>query len=158
MTQTKPATLSPEGQLAEAGLETARLSTIVASAPGPSGQLLAATLKSSPAVQVIGTAAGCLSALQMVRERQVDLVVLDANLPFAEVQAFLRQLEQEGRDTRCLVLAESASQVDRARAAGAGAALRWDASMRELCAAVAELQRDNLGKRHRSTPGAAKVP
>ena len=141
MTQTEPATLWPEGQWAEPGLETGRLSTIIASAPGPAGQLLQATLKSLAAVQVAGTVAGCLSALQMVREGQVDLVVLNANLPFAEVQAFLRQLEQEGRDTHCLVLAESASQVDRARAAGAAAVLRWDASVQELGAALAELQR-----------------
>jgi DNA-binding NarL/FixJ family response regulator len=150
MTQTEPATLLGEGQLAASDLETARLLTIIISAPGPAGQLLQATLKALPAVQVAGTAAGCLSALQMLRERQVDLVVLDANLPFDEVQAFLRQLQQEGRDTHCLVLAETASQVDRALAAGAAAALRWDASLRELGAAVAELHGAQPGKEQRS--------
>ena len=158
MTQTEPATLWPQGQWAEPSLETARLSTIIASAPGPAGQCLQATLKLLPTVQIAGTAAGCLSALQMVREGQVDLVVLDANLPFDEVQAFLRQLQQEGRDTHCLVLAETASQVDRALAAGAAAALRWDATMRELGEAVAQLQRANPGKTHRSSPDAPRAP
>lgn len=158
MTQTEPVRLRGEGVITEPALETARLSTILASAPGLAEQSLRITLESLSSVEVSGTAAGCLSALQMVRERHVDLVVLDANLPFDEVQAFLRQLEQEGRDTRCLVLADTTAQVYRALSAGADVALRWDASIRELGAAVAELQRTRPGNAHRSTPDAPKVP
>ena len=76
----------------------------------------------------------------MVHERQAGLVVIDANIPFEEVQQFLRLVGHEGRETRSLVLAETTSQVYRALAAGADAALRWDTSLRELGAAVAGLQ------------------
>jgi DNA-binding NarL/FixJ family response regulator len=98
---------------------------------------LRATLESLPSVQVIGTVAGCLSALQMVRERQADLVVIDSNLPFEDVRVFLQQLKQEGLGTLSLVLATTSGQVRRALAAGADAALRRDSSIRHLDAVVA---------------------
>ena len=140
MTQTEPARRQDERSVTKPALETARLSTILASAPGLAEQSLRVTLESLPAVQVSGTAAGCLLALQMVRDRHIDLVVIDANLPLEEVQEFLRLLRQEGRDTRSLVLAETTSQVYRALAAGADAALRWDASIQELNRTLAALQ------------------
>ena len=117
--------------------------------PGVAEQSLRTTLRSLPSVQVVGWAAGCLTALQMVRDWQADLVVLDANLPLAEVQEFLRLLRQQGRGTRALVLAATNGQVHRARAAGADAALRWDASIQELSAALADLQRTNRGSAKR---------
>ena len=140
MTQTEPAGPQDERSVTDPALETPCLSTVLASAPGLAERSLRVTLESLPLVQVAGTAAGCLLALQMVRDRHIDLVVIDANLPLEEVQEFLRLLRQEGRNTRCLVLAETTSQVYRALAAGADAALRWDTSLRELGAAVAGLQ------------------
>ena len=150
MAESKPVGPRPENSITEATLETGSLLTIIASEPGIAEQSLRATLESLPLVQVAGTAAGCLSALQMVRDRQAGLVVIDANVPFEEVQHFLRLLEQEGRDTRCLVLAETTSQVYRALAVGADAALRRDASIMELGAAVAELHRAHVGEAQRS--------
>ena len=140
-----PARPQVERRLTDPTLETARLSTVIASAPGIAEQSLRTTLESLSAVRVVGTAAGCLTALQMVRDRQVDLVVIDANLPLEEVQEFLRRLEQEGRETRVLVLTETTSDVYRALAAGADASLRRDASIRELGAAVAGLYRARSG-------------
>lgn len=150
MTQTEPARLRGEGGITEPALEIDRLSTIITSEPGIAEQSLRVTLESLPLVQVVGRAAGCLSALEMVRDRQVDLVVIDANLPLEEVQKFLRLLEQEGRETRSLVLAETTSQVYRALAVGADAALRRDASIQQLGAVVAELRRVHPGKTQRS--------
>ena len=124
-------------------LETARLTTVIASTPGIAEQSLRATLESLPLVRVVGTAAGCLSALQMVRDRQADLVVIDSNLPLEDVREFLRQVEQEGLETRSLVLAATSGQVRHALAAGADAALHRDVSVRQLSAAVAEFYRTN---------------
>ena len=141
MTPTQPATGQREASSTEPALETARLATVIASAPGLTEQSLRTTLESLPAVQVVGTAAGCLSALQMVRERRAGLVVIDANIPFEEVQQFLLRLEREGSGTVVLVLGATTGQVYRALGAGAHAALRRDASIIELDAAVTELQR-----------------
>jgi DNA-binding NarL/FixJ family response regulator len=103
-----------------------------------------------PSVQVVGTAAGCLSALFMVRDTQADLVVIDSNLPIEDVQVFVRQLRQEGLATRSLVLAVTGEQVRRALAGGADAALRRDVSIRQLGAVVAGL--------HRGDPVEAQEP
>ena len=128
MTQTQPAEHWPESKNREPATGTARLSTVIASVPGIAEQSLRATLEALSSVQIAGTAAGCLSALQMVRERQADLVVIDSNLPFEDVRVFLRQLKQEGLRTHSLVLAATRDQVRRALAAGADAALRRDTS------------------------------
>ncbi len=136
MTQSQPARSRLERKMTDPVQGTARLSTIIASLPGIAEQSLRATFESLPSVQVVGTAAGCLSALQMVRDKQADLVVLDSNLPLEDVREFLRQLAQEGSETRALVLAATSGQVRQALAAGANAALRRDASIRQLGAVV----------------------
>ena len=140
MTQSQPASPRPESRSAEPALGTTRLSTVIASAPGISEQSLRATLESLPLVQVVGTAAGCLSALQMVRASQADLVVIDSNLPLEDVGELLRQLEHEGLESRSLVLAATNGQVRRALAAGADAALRRDVSASHLGATVAQFR------------------
>jgi DNA-binding NarL/FixJ family response regulator len=143
MTKTEPAERLPGGRSVKLETGTARLSTVIASAPGIAEQSLRATLESLPAVRIIGTAAGCLSALQMVHLWQVDLLVIDSNLPFADVQVLLQQLKDEGLATQSLVLTASSAQVRRALAAGADAALRRDTSIQQLGAAVAGLRRAN---------------
>jgi DNA-binding NarL/FixJ family response regulator len=111
--------------------------TVIVSAPGVAEQSLRATLESLSSVQVIGTAAGCLSALQMVRDMQAELVAIDSNLPLEEVRVFLQQLKQEELRTHSLVLAATNGRVQRALAAGADAALRRDVSTGQLGAVVA---------------------
>lgn len=125
-----------EGRAMEPARDSESLRTIIASTPGVAEQSLRATLESLPSLHIVGTAAGCLSALQMVRDAQADLVVIDANLPIEDVQVFLQQLEEQGLKTRSLVLAATSSQVRRALAMGADAALRRDTSIKQLGAAV----------------------
>ena len=126
-----------EGEEREPTQTSPSLFTVLASAPGIAEQSLRVTLESLPSVRVIGTAAGCLSALQMVYDMQPDLIVIDSNLPLEDVQELLRQLQREGLVTRSIVLAATSGQVRRALAAGADAALRRDASIGQLSAVVA---------------------
>ena len=135
MTQSQPAeTRSKKSTQPTSGR--ARLSTVVASMPGIAEQSLKATLESLSSVRVVGTASGCLSAFHMVRDNQVDLVVLDSNLPLDDVRVFLQQLRSAGLATRSLVLAATSGQVRHALAAGADAALRRDSSIGQLSATV----------------------
>ena len=90
-------------------------------------------------VRVVGMAAGCLSALQMVRDSGADLVVLDANLPIEDVLMFLQQLKNEGLPTQSLVLATTRSHARRAVTAGADIVFRRDGSIGQLSALVAAL-------------------
>ena len=128
---------SPGSRSLEPAARTARLFTVIASVPGIAEQALRATLIALPSVELAGSAAGCLSALQMVREKRADLVVIDSNVPLEDVQVFLQQLKAEGLTTYSLVLSTTNAQVRRALAAGADAALRRDASLTRLHAAVA---------------------
>jgi DNA-binding NarL/FixJ family response regulator len=143
MTQSQSVRPQPDRRSTESALGTARLSTIIASLPGISEQSLRATFESLPLVQVVGTASGCLSALQLVRDSQADLVVLDSNLPLEDVRELLRQLEQEGLATRSLVLTATIGQMRQALAAGADAALRRDSSIRQLSITVDGLHPDS---------------
>ena len=142
MKKTGRAISGREGREAEPTQESGCVRTVIASTPGVAEQSLRATLASLSSLHIVGTVAGCLSALQMVRDSQIDLVVIDANLPFEDVQLFLQQLKEEKRITRSLVLAATSSQVRRALAAGADAALRRDASTGQLGAVVESLHRE----------------
>ena len=144
MNNTQPVRPLPGGSTLEPAPGIARLSTVIASVPGIAEQALRATFEALPLVQIVGSAAGCLSALQMVRACKADLVVIDSNLPFEDVQVLLQALKQEGLTTFSLVLAATNGQVRRALAAGADAALRRDASLPRLHATVA---RFNSGAR-----------
>ena len=148
MTQTKSAGPGLEGIGTEGAPGAARLSTVLASVPGVAEQSLRATLESLPSIKIVGTAAGCLSAMQMVRTGQADLVVIDANLPFDDVREFLRQLRQHQLATYALVLAATSSQVRHALAEGADVALRRDASIRQLSTAVDGLYFAGPGSAH----------
>ena len=141
MTEIRPSRHQPN----QDGVEFAgplRLSTVVASAPGIMAQSLRATIESLPVTQILGMAAGCLSALQMVRDGNADLVVIDANLPFEDVQMFLQELKNEHLPTQSLVLVNNGSHARRALAAGADIVFRRDGSTRQLGALVATLGRD----------------
>jgi DNA-binding NarL/FixJ family response regulator len=105
--------------------------------PGIAEQSLRVALECLPSVHVVGSAAGCLSALQMVRDRQADLVVIDSNVPIEDVRALLQQLRQEGLPARSLVLASSGAHLRRALEAGADSALRRDVAIWRLSATVA---------------------
>ncbi len=140
MTKGKPVGQWPERSITETGPGAARLSTVLASVPGVAEQSLRATLESLASIEIVGTAAGCLSAMQMVRDRQADLVVIDSNLPFEEVRVFLQHLKQARLATRALVLAWTSSQVRQALDAGADAALRRETSIGQLSNAVDRLQ------------------
>jgi DNA-binding NarL/FixJ family response regulator len=82
---------------------------------------------------VVGAAGDGLSALNLVRDRQPGLLVIDCILLEDEVCALLRQVEGEWPHVRCLVLARTRRQGDRA---GADVVLPRDGPIRELSAAV----------------------
>jgi DNA-binding NarL/FixJ family response regulator len=130
---------------------TVPLAVVIASAPGIAEQSLRATLEALPSVHVVGSAAGCLSALQLVRDRQAGLVVIDSNVLIEDVEVFLKLLKREGLGTRSLVLAATSSQMRRALQAGADVVVDRDISIRQLGAAVAAFERSGtLGQE--STP------
>jgi DNA-binding NarL/FixJ family response regulator len=110
--------------------------TVVASRPGVMQASLRATLAGLAGVEVVGSAGDGLSALNLVRERPPDLLVVDCSLLEEETCALLRQVKAEWPRVRCLALTRTGRQRDRAAAAGADVVLPRDGPIRELRAAV----------------------
>jgi DNA-binding NarL/FixJ family response regulator len=100
---------------------------------------LRAALAGLSEVEVVGSAGDGLSALNLVRERQPDLLVIDCNLLEDEVCALLRQVKGEWPHVRCLALTHTRGQRARAAAAGADAVLPRDGPIRELNVAVGQI-------------------
>ena len=126
--------------------ETTTVPTVIVSTPGPVESSLRAMLQSLPSVQVVGSAAGCLSALHMAREMGPALLVLDSNLPDQDVLALVQQLKLEPLPTRSLVLTTTRSQKRRALEAGADATFRRDGPIVQLRAIVSSLGATNHGE------------
>ena len=95
------------------------MSTVIVSASDIMQASIRSIFGSLSSVQIIGSAAGCLSALQLVREKAPDLLVIDANLPGQEMKLLLQQIKQERLGTRSLVVTTTREQERRAFAAGA---------------------------------------
>jgi DNA-binding NarL/FixJ family response regulator len=139
MTHTQPARPEPDQQDIQVNTAT-YLSTVIASVPGIMAQSLRAMVESLPSVRVVGTAAGCLSALQLLRDTQADLVVIDSNLPIEDVYMLLQQMKREGLPARSIVLAATRSHAQKAREAGADIVFRREGSNGQLRALVATMR------------------
>jgi DNA-binding NarL/FixJ family response regulator len=74
---------------------------------------------SLPSVEIIASAVGCLSALQLVREQNPHLLVIDSNLPRLELELLLDQIKREGFGVGSLVVTATRDQERLALAAGA---------------------------------------
>ena len=128
--------------------EKSKVTAIIASRPGARHESLRAFLNSLPELEVVGSAAGSLSALNEVNEQRPDLLVIDNNQSEDEVAALIRQVKSDQPDIRCVVLTETSAQKGRALSAGADVALLRDTRPERLVAAieqvVASLRQDVL--------------
>jgi DNA-binding NarL/FixJ family response regulator len=129
----------PKEKGREAMPKTASARTVIACAPGIREQSLRSTLNCLPAVDVVGSAPGCLSALQMVREKVPALLVVDGNLPAQEVRILLQKVREDRLRTRSLVLTVDGNQSRRSLSAGADAVFRRDGPVQLLEAIISDL-------------------
>lgn len=99
---------------------------LVVSMPGPMQESLRAMLDAIPGMEVVALAGGCLSAVTMVQEKQLDIVVVDSNLSEDEVLAFLKDVKGVHPKIRLVVLTHATLQQRRILENGADAVLsRW---------------------------------
>jgi two-component system response regulator DegU len=75
---------------------------------------LQALVRSIPRVDIIGLVGDGTRALEMVREHDPDLVLLDTNLPNDEEWRVLRQIKALWPKIRCIILADDVEQRQRA--------------------------------------------
>jgi DNA-binding NarL/FixJ family response regulator len=96
---------------------------LIAAETGPLCDGLLALLTVIPCATAVSQVGDASSALLAVAETHPDLVLLDANLPDAEIQAIVAEIKANGSESRCLVLADDIQQRQEALAAGADEAL-----------------------------------
>lgn len=82
---------------------------------------LGALLESQPDFQVVGKAANGAEALELVREKKPDILVLDLFMPGSDGFEVLRTLDRSGTLVHSVVLTGSESQLDYAQAVRFGA-------------------------------------
>jgi DNA-binding NarL/FixJ family response regulator len=102
------------------------------SEPGLMQEGMHAVLSTLPHVSIVGLASGSLSALYMLSRCEVDVVVIDANIPMEEMLALVRSINALRPPVACIALASTRSQMRLAVAEGANASLPRSSSLRQI--------------------------
>lgn len=113
-------------------LQKTKIQAVIVSRPGIMQESLRAGLASAPQLEIIKSVGDGLSALDVIREHQPNLLVIDSNLLEDEILALLRHVKQEWPAVCCLVLTDSTRQDRWASTSGADAVWPRHRSLRDL--------------------------
>ena len=97
---------------------------VVVSLPGMMQNLLRETFDNRFDADVVGVASGGLSAVNLVQQKEPDLVVIDSNIPDVEVNSLVFWLKEEYQQICVLVLVETTNQSKKLAKTGADIILR----------------------------------
>jgi DNA-binding NarL/FixJ family response regulator len=117
-----------------------KLQTVIAARPGATRQALRATLASYSRLEIAGVAGGGLSALNLVRQVEPALLIIDSGLAEDEITALLQQIKQQQPQIRCLALVDTHSQQQTLLALGADMVILHSEPTERLVEAL-----DNIG-------------
>ena len=109
------------------------------SIPGLVRDATCATIASLPDVRIVVMASGALSATHHFQRLELDLVLLDANLPEDEVSALLTWLADHLPGARRVVARTTSAECDQALAFGADEAFRRDELAGKLALFIDEM-------------------
>jgi len=101
-----------------------RAKVLIVSLPGMMQNVLRESIIHRQDVEVVGVVGGCLSATAMLPQAQPDLVVIDSNLPEADVVELILHLKRLPTPITSLMLVETTQQYHKAASAGADHAIR----------------------------------
>lgn len=87
--------------------------------PGTWQKVLHNNIASHASVEVVGVVHGGISAIQLAKEHDPDLLLIDASIPIDEVVAIIENVRLENARMQCIVLADT--HLQRRKAARAGA-------------------------------------
>jgi DNA-binding NarL/FixJ family response regulator len=97
-------------------------SALIAARPGPLRDGLALFLLTIPQIETVHQVSEAAPLLKTVSECQPALVLLDAGLP-GQVPAAIEQIKAGWPQVRCLVLADTEDEIQKAQDAGADVAV-----------------------------------
>lgn len=97
---------------------------LIVSHPGMSQNVLRDTFSSRTDVDLVGVASGGLSAIDIIKRQLPNMVVIDSNLPEAEVSELISWLKNSHQHIHSLVLVETTKQLNRKLYSGADVALQ----------------------------------
>ena len=112
-----------------------KISTLIVSLPGTWQRVLQKNLASYPYVKVVESVNGSLSASQLTRQHQPDLILIDSSIPLDDVIALIRIVKLESPKTRSIVIADTTQQSRQIIEAGADYTLssyHFEAQIREI--------------------------
>lgn len=137
-----------------------QIPVMLVSQPGALQKILLNSLQGLP-VAVVGVASGGLSAAAMLKGRQPDLLIVDANVPVDETLALLEHVQRKYPEIYCLALSETSQGKQGLQAGGANSVvLSFDLPLK-LPEVIAEVQAPGRNawscgvrplKRDRTTP------
>jgi DNA-binding NarL/FixJ family response regulator len=100
-----------------------RVPALIVAEPGPLRDGLQVLVTAIPRVEVVGRAGDVALALRLLAEHRPTLVLLDASLRGDGDWSTLRRIKLELPQVRCIALVDDAREQERARSAGAAAAV-----------------------------------
>jgi DNA-binding NarL/FixJ family response regulator len=121
---------------------------LIVAEPGPLRDSLRAFLMTLPQIDMVDLVDDSSSALALLRERDPDLLLVDANQAAIESLLARRTIKADGTTRRCLVLADDKQQQQAAILAGADVVLIKGYPAAKLFKTIEELlSQDPPGRR-----------
>jgi DNA-binding NarL/FixJ family response regulator len=119
-------------------MDSERVTVVIADDQRLFAEALEAILSTDARIAVVGRAGDGRAALELVRESQPDVVLMDIAMPVMDGIDATRAIQDEAPGTRVIVLTGSAAthDVSRARAAGAAGYVTKDQIAGDLVRAI----------------------
>ena len=95
-----------------------KLRVMIVSHPGSWQRVLQKNIESYPFVREVEAVSGSLSAAQLVREHQHDLMLIDSSVPFDDAIALVQNVKQANPETRLVVITDTTQQQRKGQRAG----------------------------------------
>ena len=96
-----------------------KLHVMIVSLPGTWQRILQQNLEDYPFIEVENVVNGALSAVQLIERQSPDMVLIDSSIPFQDVIALIKNVNERNPDILLIVLGDTSYQLKRILRSGA---------------------------------------
>jgi len=96
-----------------------KLRTIIVSLPGTWQRVLQKSIESYSFMEIVEVISGSLTASQLVKQHQPNLLLIDSSIPFDDAIALVRDVKKENPKTLLIVITDTTQQRRKVTQAGA---------------------------------------